>query len=420
MINFLDKIIYFLLLMIVFIFQTYLLRFEIFNIPTTFIELCIYFTLSLYIILIFIDNKKEKLGKIREIFYQNKPLFFGISIFIIGAFVSSMFSSDTRISFGIFKAYFIDPLLLFIIFISIVSENRIKYFILSFVFSGIFISIISIVYLLLGKVTYDNRLESFFNSPNFLAMTLAPVILAIISILLNSKKYKRLNLFLLGSLIIVFIPFILTYSYGAILGLFIAIFFSISLSLKSTKFKIMLSLMILILSLIIFYFQLGDKKTQDIIFNDQRSSIASREMIFESSLLILKDNYIFGIGPGMFQEYYLNYQNKFKEPYLEWAVPYPHNIFLAFWIQNGIFGLAGFLIILISVFSDSIKLVRRSQPSFTASVGLFVSSFFIYFSIHGIVDTPFWKNDLALTFFLFLGVVLILKSELLNSRSSKF
>ena len=135
---------------------------------------------------------------------------------------------------------------------------------------------------------------------------------------------------------------------------------------------------------------------------NERSSLASRIMIWNSALMILKDNFIFGISPGLFQDYYLKYQ-KFFPPYLEWAVPYPHNIFLAFFIQAGILGILGFLGILAYLFKTSIK-----EKSKKITIPL---SYFIYLSIHGLFDTPFWKNDLSLIFFTFLALFLAFKKK---------
>ena len=73
-------------------------------------------------------------------------------------------------------------------------------------------------------------------------------------------------------------------------------------------------------------------------------------MIWKSAGLMIKNNPLFGIGPGNFQEKYMEYQ-KYFPPYLEWAVPQPHNIFLAFWLESGLIGLAGFILLLLYFFA---------------------------------------------------------------------
>jgi len=130
-------------------------------------------------------------------------------------------------------------------------------------------------------------------------------------------------------------------------------------------------------------------------------------MVWQAALKILNNNFILGIGPGMFQEYYLDYQ-KYFSPYLEWAAPQPHNIFLAFWLQCGIFGLAGFLWLLIRFFKTGFKLSAIGHRSLV--IGLM--AVMVYILVHGLVDATYWKNDLSVIFWL--TVVLIEISKIKN------
>lgn len=135
-------------------------------------------------------------------------------------------------------------------------------------------------------------------------------------------------------------------------------------------------------------------------------------MVWQSAILIIKDNPIFGIGPGMFQEYYLNYQRYFS-PYLEWAVPQPHNLFLAFWLQTGIIGMAGFLFLIFWFFGHGFTLILRRIH---ADIVLALMSIMVYTLIHGLLDTTYWKNDLSVIFWLIIiSMVFIKKISLKNN-----
>lgn len=126
-----------------------------------------------------------------------------------------------------------------------------------------------------------------------------------------------------------------------------------------------------------------------------RSSWQSRLAIWQAAWLIGKDHPIFGIGAGMFQEYYLRYQKYFSVPYLEWAVPQPHNLFLAFWLQAGLLGLFGFVWLLVIFFRQAISLIKK-RNQLAMAMGLVV----LYTLLHGLVDTTYFKNDLAVVFWL--------------------
>jgi len=123
---------------------------------------------------------------------------------------------------------------------------------------------------------------------------------------------------------------------------------------------------------------------------------------------MLKNNFIFGIGPGNFQNKYLEYQ-KYFPPYLEWAVPEPHNIYLAFWLQSGIIGFTGFIILIFSWLKKITKEILNNQKnSHILAVSLGIMT---YILIHGIFDTTYWKNDLSLVFWIIFSMALLIQDR---------
>jgi O-antigen ligase len=118
-------------------------------------------------------------------------------------------------------------------------------------------------------------------------------------------------------------------------------------------------------------------------------------VIYSVSEKIIKENPLSGIGPAGFQEKYLQEQINFP-PYPQWAVPHSHNLFSQIWLSSGLIGLAFFMLIFIA------KIFYAKTSSFNRKQ-LFLSFLIInYFLLHGLVDTPIWKNDLALFFWFFL------------------
>jgi O-antigen ligase len=93
---------------------------------------------------------------------------------------------------------------------------------------------------------------------------------------------------------------------------------------------------------------------------------------------------------------------------LEWAVPQPHNIFLAFWLQAGLLGFAGFLMLLFFIFN---ALFRILQDKKNATLAAPLLGFFLYVVLHGLIDTTFWKNDLAFLFWVCAFLVLFLHAN---------
>ena len=462
---------------VIFSMPLYLVRFSIFGIPTTVLEIMIYI-LFLTWILNFISHFRRRINVcspsemlrqgVKNNFYpalaegsngfsrfrkNNFILLIGIALLFLGLASSTLHSSDLRTSLGICKGWFFDPLLFFIVFVSVIKEK--KHIMSSFVswsFSGLVVSLVSIFYLLNNELTFDGRLKAFYISPNYLAMYLAPVFLIVLFFILNNLSFlrrqestatvnsssriiwniKKISNIQYPIFIIILIPLFFTYSYGAFLGIFAGAvwlfyktykvyisrlyllfpqaYLSFLRRQESTvtiydklynkrKIKKQSFFKILALIILIFFISITAIKFNQITNSENRSSFHSRLMIWNVSMEIIKDNPAFGIGPGTFQEIYLSYSKKFDEPYLEWAVTQPHNTFLAFYLQAGLSGFIGFILILVWFLKSSLKHNNIQYPISNILIALI-----IYILAHGLVDTMYWKNDLSLMFWLVIGL----------------
>ena len=190
---------------------------------------------------------------------------------------------------------------------------------------------------------------------------------------------------------------LLTTSHGAWFGVAGALFASFVFSKISEKLRIIFLTAGIVLGMTAPIFAVRFwPRLQNAFGISERSSIASRIQIWRSAFAIGRENPVFGIGSGAFQEEYLVYQKNYP-PYLEWAVPQPHNIYLAFWLQTGFLGLAGFLLLLVWFF-------RKSLNDRMLDVGFWIFLVMLYTLLHGSVDTLYWKNDLSVIFWALLAL----------------
>lgn len=392
--------------LIVFFLPIYLLRTEIFDIPSTALELSIYILFAVYFF------RNYRIVNWREIISE-KMLLIGIILLMAGVVTSTLLSVDVKTSAGILKGWFFDPLLYFIVLAATVknlsqTENILK--ILSL--SGFAVATVSLFYwlgYLSGGVSYDSRLHAFYTSPNYLAMYLSvPFMIAIWLLLKDKFSIKKEKYFWLISALVITLPIYLTYSYAAWLAIFASVFMLIYLVMPAENRKALFISVFLILA-VLFVSQSGTEKLENLKNLSYRSSANSRIMIWRSALAIGRDNPIFGIGPGNFQQIYLEYQKKFTEPYLEWAVPEPHNIFLAFWLETGILGLTGFVMIIIWYFRSGIVILKERRSNGAREVAIILLAVMVYILIHGLIDTTYWKNDLAVIFWLIIGLMVAVK-----------
>ena len=427
----------------------YLIRLEILSIPTTVLELMIYAVFLVWMIKKVkparitslsrparnaiiageqlgssYDSRQSDAGgeqktKNKERFKKLKSNFtFPILLILLGCIISIIVSPNKQAGFGILKGWFIDPLLLFLIISDVFKippltspklggekEGVIK--ILSFLaVSGIVAAIVGLFYYFFNELTYDGRLKAFFLSPNHLAMYLAPAGIIALGLFFNFKKYFWLFGFIICSIVI-----FLTYSYGAWIGFIAGILFLIFFFQKKIAWrkKVLFSIISALFLSTIFFYQYNTEKFQNLA-NFSRSSFESRIIIWKSSAAILKDHPFWGIGPGNFQNFYLDYQKKFP-PYLEWAVPQPHNLLLAFYLQCGLLGLIGFLWLIFLFFKKGF----HQLSTFNFQLSTILLAAMIYILIHGLIDTPYWKNDLAIIFWIVVGLM-----KTIQDSESKF
>ena len=75
----------------------------------------------------------------------------------------------------------------------------------------------------------------------------------------------------------------------------------------------------------------------------------------------------------------------------------PHNLFLTIWLNLGLIGLVAFVWLMVLFF-------RCQKPSV---ISYQLSAVMITIIAQGLVDSPYWKNDLAMMFWIFLSLGII-------------
>lgn len=333
----------------------------------------------------------------------------GLGLFFLGALLSFFLNPLSLTGLGLVKTWVVFPILFGLLVV--VAVMRSSHMWRTLLFSWFWmLSIVAVRSLFLyfsGELTYDGRLSGDYASPNFLAYFLAPAPLLGLFLLKSSVAQKKHLLWLVSIAVVIVLSLstlYLTRSYSVWIALSCAslVFLWYGVALSKAKLR-HVTYFILPLLMVIGFFWLdhGSPKWQDLIHFDERSSLASRVMIWQSATLILREHSLFGIGIGRFQAEYLQYQSFFP-PYLEWAVPEPHNFLLALFLATGLIGGAGFLLFLGRLAYFFIQKQTRARAE--REEYLLIASLWVIFLLYGLVDTPYFKTDLAYSFFLLWGL----------------
>ncbi len=394
--------------LIVLFLPAYQIKFYLGSIPFTFLE-----ALVLILFLVCFLKQGKSFFKIKNSLKDWWPI---ILIWLIIATGAMFLSPDLKAGAGVWRAYFVEPLLFLIIFLNLISRTKgFKIVSVCLLITGLYLSLGAFIQkffqqgILSTEVWGQDqvlRVTSVFNHPNFLGLFLGPLIILglgqIFFLFKNKKKTIKVILAFLYFLFC-FSALILARSEGAILAVLIGLIFWGLLCFPFKK-KFLISLIIILLIILV----LPWSRTyilEKVFFQDLSGQF--RINIWQGALDLLKNAPWTGVGLDGYEKLIPLYQSQSFEFQGQtfWAFfqPYPHNLFLTLWLELGLLGLGVFFWLIVKFFKQGLE--NFKQESFLR--GAILASLLVVL-IHGLVDTPYFKNDLAILFWLIIGLGIFL------------
>lgn len=378
---------------------TYLLRFSLGPIPTTALEI---FTLILFSVWLI---KKYFLHHQHFVLPTTKCWRLALLFLLACAIIATLHAPHTLAALGLLKAYYLEPAIIIMLTISTFKKPADWY-------AG-FTALIActVVIALIGLAQYftglgfplawlaEHRVTSVFDFPNAVGLFLAPVLAMLIVALTTFKNNStKLKLTLIASVITIFSTIILAKTEAAIIAIPVALLITLLFSKAKPTIKVV-SLFIFSLALV-GAFTIPAIRTK-ILLHDLSGT--ARTQMWHETVTMLHDHPLLGAGLSGFPSVIAPYHDA---SYFE-IFQYPHNIFLNIWVELGLPGLLAFFII--SSLTLTTLYRHRTNPF---SLALLAAFFTI--TIHGLVDVPFFKNDLAI-----LTAFLLAATIYLNNQQTK-
>lgn len=328
---------------------------------------------------------------IRQLNSTVKLISLGLLICIFVSFFSSQ-SPKVQLLFGREGRYngaitFVSLVILFVISAT-VNLSNLKYILKNIVIFMVIISAYSILQLLnLDPISWDTtNIEYFgtFGNPNFLssflAVSIIPFLASVYTKMEKENTILKVLLYLIVNTIVIYLIY-KTYSLQGFIVLVLVNFIWLVFWLYSrNRFKIMYSAIFIGLfsSYLSLIGTLNKGLLADILY---KSSIISRGDFFRSAIAATKDNWVAGVGPDSFGDYYLMYRdtkaaNRSNAEIADSA----HNYFLDLSTNFGIFMLAIYSAMIILTFIVFIKIYRKTNFNnnllvlFTIWSGLIIQS----------------------------------------------
>lgn len=411
----------------------YLLRFKILGVPGTFLEAIILISFAVWFIKTtnlkfsawFKDRKKR----------QPYPFHLEILLILLAAFLGALTAKFSLAALGIFKAYFFEPILLFILILNVLPQEKGRQKILTALMIGAgATALIAIFQKITGSFIFNpfwaqfeaRRVVSWFGYPNAVGLFLGPIILLLSGWLITLWKNKQKNILLIAGVFVSIIASLLAIyfakSEGAIIAVAAASLICLFFINRLTRIIAFISIAALSISIILFA-PLQNTLSEKFLLQGLSGEIRKQQwretwQTFKGSTIIRGNglsNYQKAVAPFHQEGIFFNrdkmenfhsilYGNaelraKYWQPVEIYL--YPHNIFLNFWTELGMLGVLVFFWLIAKFLIISACLFKNTN-NFIA-LGLFGAMLVIL--IHGLVDVPYFKNDLSALFFIILALL---------------
>ncbi len=349
----------------------YLLRFDIGPIPTTALEIMILIALAAWIV-----KRKQYPIALPRI----QPLALPGLLLLAAACFGVVVAPDTFGALGVWKAYFIEPLIVFALLLSVLKKKDWDWIVRALTISALVVSIVAIIQYLTGlgiptPWDLERRVTGIFDYPNALGLYLVPIVTLLI--VRNVKKHNWLEV---AAVALGLIAIVLAQTEAAYVAIPAALFVTLWMSKAKAniKWRVAGEMAVVLILLLAFVPAVREK----LLLQDASGQVRLSQWSETTQMLL--DHPGFSAG--------LNAYPETLEPYhddtLYEIYQYPHTLIFNIWSELGLLGLAAFIWLTWRV---GIRAwAYRKRPEVLA-----VFAALLAMAIHGLVDVPYFKNDLA-------------------------
>ena len=341
-------------------------------------------------------------------------------LLLIVAGALSVFAAPSRLAaVGLYRAYFLEPIAFAFVLIHVITSARRALVVLGGLgVAGIAVAAPNAVLVLEGlrAHTYDVTQTPpvvIYTTANALALFLGPSIAVAAAILLHaSDRYARA-----GSAVFLVVAgpaMLLTFSRGGYLAM-AAVAVGVALSHRR-RWWLLAGAAVAggLLAAIPPVFHRIELEFQN-VNGSTFFGRAGRIELWKATLQMLREHPIFGAGLSGFADRIAPFWNaNHPERFID-----PHNIVLNFWVETGVLGVIAMAWILIVAFRTAWHGSRSSDVNWRAiEIGILLAMVAVV--VHGLVDVPYFKNDLSLQFWTLLGLAWVGAGSLSASPSTAF
>jgi O-antigen ligase len=372
----------------------YTVRWHVGPVPTTVLENAILVTIAVFLF---------EMVRHRTQLVWRTPMLVPAALFLIAGAISVVVAPDHRAAIGLYRAYFIEPMAFAFVLINVVTTPWRALTIAGGLAAGGVVAGLAnsvVIVQALRHHTYDvvnTPPVVIYNTANAVALFLVPVVAFAGAIALHWEerrvRWVAAAVGALGTLCVV-----LSFSRGGYLALAAVV---VGLALSYRRRWIVLGAGVVVAAGLMLVSSIRHRVLTELDFTNGSNTLVGRFHLWSVALQMLRDHPIFGAGLSGFATVIAPYWNPTNAD----RFTYPHNIVLNSWTETGVLGVVAFAWILVVGFRSSWRGWRASSAAWRA-VHLGVLLALIAVVVHGLVDVPYWKNDLSLELWALLSLTL--------------
>ncbi|MBM3204724.1 O-antigen ligase family protein [Candidatus Uhrbacteria bacterium] len=396
------KFLKYLLWLLPFVLPTYLIRLSIVRLPTTVLEL---YLIVLVASFTWMRGWSGWRDGWRRLAFFRWPILAWFVVSLISVFVAP----DIVKGFGLWRAYVLEPLLVLVIATDLLRSEEDKKRLTRSLFLVVpLLTLWALFQFVTGygishpwnvAMMAGRRATGPFLYPNALALFVTPIAALAFCTWLKEKR----NFFALSAWVGALLTLMLAKSDGGLIAWLVVAFIALAINRK-TRWWTVGAVMVLLVGIIASPFR--GKIWNELTFQGWSGQV--RLFQWRETRQMLQDHWFWGSGFG-------GYPTVFKPYHRATAIEifqYPHNILLNFWTETGLLGVLAFGWIIGTWVASSKQQVASSRSQSESCYVLRATCYpaiapLLAILIHGLVDVPYFKNDLAMVFWLLLFVTIM-------------
>ncbi len=367
----------------------YVVRFRVGPLPTTLLEVLIGITVIAYGLTLWSERRLPA---------ARTPYDIPIVLLLVAGIGGIAVAPDHMRGLGIYRAYFVEAIAIFYIAVDLVRSREELRFLLVVVGIGVSLfavgQIVTFVVALARHSVHIDAGPAFLNtSANSVALYLEPPLAFAVGLAIFLRG--RARWLALGCTLLLLSALVLTLSRGAYVATaFLAVLAVLSLSDWRQRAWGLAAVALIALAVL------------ELPFISQRlgtigHSTVLRLSIYSEAIRMLAQRPIFGAGISGFPIRVAPFRPSGEEIEL-----YPHNLWLTTWSEIGLGGVIAFGIIFFGLLFRGVRQLWRSSGLYGAVIWGSTGAVVLYL-VHGLFDSPYWKNDLSVEFWLLAALQVI-------------